>query len=231
MDKVLLFFALKYNGNWDKIYDALDKKEKINQEELDVVETKINCKYLTIINPVYPNNLKNSYKPPFVLFYQGNINLLVNYYKIIGVVEEIITSPYSLEQTKKIVQGLEKEKKTILTLGSTIWNKDKKENQIKVVNELKLVEHEPKNLIIGESFALNNSNEYERLVFGMSSWIFVSELKTTNKLFENLKLMVGNSSEIFVLPQENNNQKLANNWLIKQGAKLVEQVTDLLNEF
>jgi len=231
MDKVLLFFALKYNGNWDKIYDALDKKEKIDQEELNTIEAKINCKYLTIINPVYPNNLKNSYKPPFVLFYQGNINLLINYYKIIGIVEETTTSDYSLEQTKKMVQGLEKEKKTILTLGSTIWNKDKTENQIKIVGELKAVVNEPKNLIIGESYDLNLTNEYERLVFGISSWVFVTELKTTNKLFENLKLMVGSSSEIFVLPQENSNKKLANNWLIKQGAKLVERVADLLNEF
>jgi predicted Rossmann fold nucleotide-binding protein DprA/Smf involved in DNA uptake len=43
--------------------------------------------------------------------------------------------------------------------------------------------------------------------------------------------MIGSSGQIFVLPQQNSSAKLANNWLIKQGAKLVENSFDILNEF
>jgi predicted Rossmann fold nucleotide-binding protein DprA/Smf involved in DNA uptake len=46
-----------------------------------------------------------------------------------------------------------------------------------------------------------------------------------------LKIMVGTSGEIFVIPQQNGAGNSVNNWLIKQGAKLAENPIDILNEF
>lgn len=33
MNLVLLYFVLKYNGDFDKVYNALEKKESINRDE------------------------------------------------------------------------------------------------------------------------------------------------------------------------------------------------------
>ena len=48
MRKILLYFALKYNGDYKKIYEAIQNKEIADKEELENIETKINCKYITI---------------------------------------------------------------------------------------------------------------------------------------------------------------------------------------
>ena len=69
MRKILLYFALKYNGDYKKIYEAIQNKEIADKEELENIETKINCKYITIIDSNYPLYLRNISMPPLVLFY------------------------------------------------------------------------------------------------------------------------------------------------------------------
>ncbi|WP_342264496.1 hypothetical protein [Spiroplasma endosymbiont of Clivina fossor] len=41
MEKVLLYFVIKYNGNWDKVYEALDQKEKIPLERIGTVQLTV----------------------------------------------------------------------------------------------------------------------------------------------------------------------------------------------
>jgi hypothetical protein len=90
MEQVLLYFTLKYKGNWDKIYDALDKKERVNQADLDAVSAKIvGCKYLTVLDVAYPNSLRQSYRPPFVIFYKGDISMIYKTYDTVGVIGDI----------------------------------------------------------------------------------------------------------------------------------------------
>ena len=79
MNTILIFFAIKYQGNWDKIYQALETKEKVSLEEIKKIQLKIkkeNWKIITIIDLEYPKKLKETYKPPFVLWLQGNLSLL-----------------------------------------------------------------------------------------------------------------------------------------------------------
>jgi hypothetical protein len=102
MEQVLLYFTLKYKGNWDKIYDALDKKERVNQADLDAVSAKIvGCKYLTILDVAYPNNLRQGYRPPFVIFYKGDINLIYKNYDIVGVLGDMTA------EQKRVFEGTE----------------------------------------------------------------------------------------------------------------------------
>lgn len=78
MNDVLLFFSIKYNGNWELIFEALEKKEKIQIREINNLKNNFNYKYSTIIDDSYPLLLKDVYKPPFLLYYDGNIDLLNN---------------------------------------------------------------------------------------------------------------------------------------------------------
>jgi DNA processing protein len=100
MSRVLLYFSIKYHGDWDQIYDALERKEKVDREEVLKTEKDLKCKYITILDNEYPNKLRNSHRPPFVLFYAGNAKLLLASYKIAG----LITSQeqnYDPEDIKK----------------------------------------------------------------------------------------------------------------------------------
>lgn len=71
--ELLLALALKHQGDWDKIYKDLQDKKTENLEEY----TKgFNTPYITILDEEYPDQLKSCWKPPFVLFYHGDIRLL-----------------------------------------------------------------------------------------------------------------------------------------------------------
>ncbi|MDC8921609.1 DNA-processing protein DprA [Metamycoplasma hyosynoviae] len=79
MENYLLYFSKKYNGNWDAIYNALKKYEKVDKVELQKIKNNINSLnpgYITILNDDYPKLFGTVPKPPFVIYYKGNIKLL-----------------------------------------------------------------------------------------------------------------------------------------------------------
>lgn len=77
---ILIALYLKYDGDWDKIYSAIkDKKtENLNTKKIKQLRVKYetNFNFITLLDEEYPEQLKHGYKPPFVIMYYGNINLL-----------------------------------------------------------------------------------------------------------------------------------------------------------
>ncbi|NQZ29304.1 MAG: hypothetical protein HRT98_02855 [Mycoplasmatales bacterium] len=64
MNIILIWFAIKYKGDWDKIYQALEEKEKISLRELKDLEAKMkkqDINAITILDLGYPNQLKKAY--------------------------------------------------------------------------------------------------------------------------------------------------------------------------
>ncbi len=113
MEEILLFFALKYQGDFQSILKALQAKEKVSQEERREAVAKVNSKYTTIISSDYPDALKEISCPPFVLFYHGNLNILNG--KCIGVIGKRVPSEYGSNITDKIVCDLVKNEYTIVS--------------------------------------------------------------------------------------------------------------------
>ena len=64
----LMNFALKLTANRE---DALDLLQDTTLKVLNSQE-----KFITIADPLYPMTLKETYCPPLVLFYRGNLSLL-----------------------------------------------------------------------------------------------------------------------------------------------------------
>lgn len=65
----LLYYVVKYHGEYHRIKKAIEKNEdweKINYEG----------KYVTILDEDYPKELFELDEPPFLLFYEGHLNLL-----------------------------------------------------------------------------------------------------------------------------------------------------------
>ena len=73
---LLIHFAVKYQGNYDKIYMALITNEDVPFEEALKTYQSLKCKVITILDYDYPTELKQTCRPPFVLFYYGDISLL-----------------------------------------------------------------------------------------------------------------------------------------------------------
>ncbi|EHQ46780.1 hypothetical protein LA327_10550 [Thomasclavelia ramosa] len=76
MKKVLYYFALKYNGNFGEIYLSLATREKFDIDEFMRLKKDVHYPHVTILDDKYPNDLKSVECPPFVLFYEGNLNLI-----------------------------------------------------------------------------------------------------------------------------------------------------------
>ena len=67
---ILLYLTLKHTNNWDKIYKALQTKEDIDYEDAERVCDEYCGEFITILDEEYPDILKRTYKPPFVLLIQ-----------------------------------------------------------------------------------------------------------------------------------------------------------------
>ena len=107
MRKILLYFSLKYNGDYTKIYNAIKEKEVVSQKDIDEVESKIKCKYVTMIDNEYPSCLRKIGTPPFVLFYYGDISLLSKNNKI-AIIGKRENSEYGKLMCEKIINELDK---------------------------------------------------------------------------------------------------------------------------
>jgi len=239
MDKVLLYFSLKYHGEWDKIYEALDKKEKISQQELESVEQRINCDYLTIINPLYPTNLKNSHHPPFVLFYKGKIDLLVNYYKIFSFIYEDKIENCNQQSFERLVNNFKKEHKTFLLANLNLMSsyincliQETSSNYILITDTIASVHDNSDGLIISEGYDLNNNQVafITRLLVTLATATVVIEVAKKSPLIPIIEQGLTENGSLFVLPLGIDVKNRANNTLIKLGAKLIESSSDVLKD-
>ena len=94
---VLVFLSIKYQGDWNSIYQAIKNKELVDETQVQESIAKIESKIVTIIDEDYPESLKKIYKPPFVVYYKGDLSLLnKNNVGIIG------TPNFSHETSKRL---------------------------------------------------------------------------------------------------------------------------------
>ena len=239
MRELLIYLALKYKGDWERIYSAINLKEKIDFKYLNGELRKIKCKIVTLIDEEYPNQLKKIYQPPFVLFYYGDLSLLDSQY-ILGVVGSRKANDYGIKGCNKIIGDLKNTNvvilsglakgidtiahegaiknnlKTVAILGTGIDYCYPKENfclyqKIKI-DGLLISEYPYKELVNKNSFALRN-----RLIAGLSSKIFVPDVQDKSGTIITIRFGLNYGKEILVLPCSIF-ESMYNNYLIFQGA-------------
>ena len=75
---ILIYLALKYEGNYDQIMMAISLKEDPPLEEAVKAYESLKCKVITLLDYDYPVKLKCIYHPPVLLFYYGDITFAVS---------------------------------------------------------------------------------------------------------------------------------------------------------
>lgn len=98
LSKRILYYAVQYGGEWNKIAQALKNHEFYRDIEYPYP-------YLTIADEGYPQCFRRLRYPPWILFYQGDISLLDK--RCIGIVGARKASLQALKNTEQIVQHLE----------------------------------------------------------------------------------------------------------------------------
>lgn len=245
---IIIYFALKYNGDWDAIYEAIKAKEAFDGDLFEKMKERCHAKWLTILDEDYPQKLKDAFKPPFALFYFGNIELLKEE-KTAAVIGSRKATEYGKMATEKLVNqfvdngvvvlsGLalgidavahdvacQKMGKTIAVLGSGI------EKCYPITNS-KIYERMCKEQLVLSEYPLDTEPKKEnfpirnRLIAALSDVIVVTEsyAKSGTLITVNLGLQMNKDIYCVPYPLDAHSQ---NNRLIKDGAGLIENYDDI----
>lgn len=212
----------------------------------------MNIQLMTIFDDAYPLLLKETYEPPFVLFLKGNVSLLQkSAFAVVGaraassyahkVVRLLI--PALIEKEIVIVSGLakgvdtmahlaamESGGHTIAVLGSGFLHPYPKENKYlldKIASEhLVLTEYPPFIRPQKWHFPMRN-----RIISGLTNGTLIVQAKRRSGSFITAEYALQTGREVFAVPG-NIDDPLSEgtNLLIQQGAKLVQNGKDILEE-
>ena len=83
--ELLLALSYMHQGEWKEMYEDIYQHRPLSQEEIDEAKRNITTPYVTILDEDYPEPLKQSYYPPFLLYYYGNLDLLKKKYRLTAI--------------------------------------------------------------------------------------------------------------------------------------------------
>ena len=250
---ILAFLALKYKGDWEKIYDAIKTKETVHLSEASSILEKNSDKYITILDEDYPPIFKQIYKPPIVLFYKGDRTLITSK-KTLGVVGARENSKYGEFVTKKIINELDEDivivsglakgidsiahetclkrgMKTIAFLGCGI------DNVYPIENHQLYKDIEENGLILSEYPGRTPPNTHHfpfrnRLIAGISNGVIVMEAKIKSGSSTTITAAAAFGKNVYAVPHpiSEENNSLCNE-IIQDGAIMVLKGKDINEDF
>lgn len=243
---ILISLALKYNGDWDKITEAIKAKEELDEE---LIEEASNTQAITLLDPEYPSSLKQCYKPPIVLFYKGDISLLQHEGSVAYVGSRNAT-PYGTNMAREICSGLAKKDyaivsglargidtqalasaleakgKAIAVLGSGIDNcypNDCRPLYDTLAEKGLIISEYPKDTPpTAETFPLRN-----RIVANLPKAVIVGEASRRSGTMITVSYALSGNKDVGAVPFRAGEDSECN-LLIKDGAFMIENVADAL---
>lgn len=227
-------------------------KEGAIEKELSLAK-ELGLKIITIEDDDYPFNLKNIFDPPIVLYLKGELEPEDSF--ALGVVGSRRASFYGLTQAEKfsfdlaaygftVVSGmargvdtyshrgaLKARGRTIAVIGSGF-------NHLYPAENKKLAEDISKNGAVISEFPLDtkplpqNFPRRNRLISGMSLGVLVAEAAKNSGALITADFALEQNREVFAIPGKiDSPTSFGANELIKQGAKLTSNISDILEEF
>jgi DNA processing protein len=233
----------------------IDTRNQINLEaEIEKLESE-GIKFVTLMDDNYPKLLKEIYNPPFILFYRGDISCLNN--SCLGVVGARKNSSYGQQACEEIVSALARQSITIISglalgidaiahesclqaegytaavIGSSLdWGNigpSTNRNLAKKIIEkggCLLSEYAPVFPASKITFPQRN-----RIISGLSLGILIIEAAKSSGTLITGKFALEQNRDVFAVPGNifSSTSEGTNN-IIKLGAKLVTNASDILEE-
>ena len=241
----------KINLNSKLIETFLSNRNEINLDKIWNIYQNKNINIITCFDKNYPYLLKQTFSPPVVLFAQGNMELFnrKNFLSVVGsrkytsygksIVEKYI-KPIA-EQNISIVSGLAigidslAHIESIDTPGSTIAVLGSPIDIIYPARNFQLAQKiKEKGLLIsefpiGSRMAKENFPRRNRIIAGLSQATLIIEAQERSGALITGNYAIHENRELLAIPGSvfQNTCQGTNN-LIKQGAKLVNNIQDIL---
>lgn len=139
MRNILIALNVKYQGNWMDIRNAISRKERILKEDINkyVSQVKNNC--LTLIDDDFPDCLKKTFQPPFVIYYKGNPDILRSRDKRLAVVGTRHPTEDGKKSVKLILNDLLKAKKDISIVSGMAKGIDSLAQRVFMENKCRVI--------------------------------------------------------------------------------------------
>lgn len=243
--EVLAYLSTKYEGDWQKTFAAIKAHEDLPR---DLAFEMPKCGIMTIVDPDYPEELKQPEKPALVLYYYGDIGLLKAKTKI-GYIGSRKASEYGLRTAAKLsadiakrgyvlVNGLARgidtaaltaaldaSGKVIAVLGSGIDRCYPPENE-------GLYERIKKEGLVISEYPLTTSPTTvtfpmrDRLIAALSKGLIVGEASSKSGTMITVAYALVTGRDVGCVPYPADEDSACNT-LIKEGAAMITSIEDI----
>ncbi len=227
------------------------KKEDLDKEL--ALAKKLALRIMTYEDEGYPENLKNIYDPPIVLYVKGELKAEDKF--SLGIVGSRRASYYGLNSAEKFAYELSEKGFTIVSgmargidtyahkgalkaNGRTIAIMGSGFSHIYPPENKKLAEKIAECGAVISEFPCDakplpqNFPQRNRVISGLSLGLLVVEAARNSGALITADFALEQGREVFALPGKvDSNTSFGTNGLIKQGAKLVSGVDDIVEEF
>ncbi|WP_425380334.1 DNA-processing protein DprA [Spiroplasma endosymbiont of Stenodema calcarata] len=199
---------------------------------------------MTIIDQDYPKALCNIYRPPFVLFYDGNLAMVNNKNHKLAICGTTKPDETGLLITKMLTKKIIKRKLTLIVmlekginqcvienlgLGNSVLIIEKWEDYARICKKYPDVKFQ---IVISESYQSNlKKTKYElyRIVVGLMDAIIIVQSTPDDDTHRLVALAKHEGKEVFCFPERITIAN-KNNAFIKNGAQLIENINDIFSK-
>lgn len=250
---ILIYLALICHGNANLMYDMIEKRDDLDEKDMEEKLSHRNFKCITILDKGFPEQLKRIYPTPLVLFYEGDISLLYNIKENISVVGSRDNTAYGAIITNEIVtklsnkfnivsgmargidaiahwSALKNGKKTIAVLGCGT-NICFPSCNLKLFNLIK-----KKGLVVSEYPPDTEPNQLffpmrNRIIAGLGDSLLVTEAQVKSGTAITVNCALEQGKEVFCVPHQVGSFGAGCNALIHDGAFLIQSAEDILDYY
>ena len=248
--------ALKEAGlKKEKELNAVSKHQNLRLAERAMAfMQKESISFLTIDDPEYPDKLKNIYNPPAVIFMKGNTELLKRKMNI-AIVGSRKASPGGRKQAETfgaalsgmgitVISGLAEgidsaaHKGALDGIGSTIAVMGTGVNLCYPQKNAELYyQIAEKGLLLSEFFMDDPARTFHfplrnRIISGLSDGVLVVEARKKSGALITADHALEQGKNVYAIPQDIRlSQSVGSNKLLKEGAKLVTEPADVLEDY
>ena len=245
---LLVYLSETYKGDWKKIYNVVIKREYPDWQEMEWTVGAVTENTITILDEGYSDVLKKSYHPPFVLYYRGDISLLSDPKCFRLAVLCAGTCPASLlSKTVNDLHDLPNNTVIVTSDGyivdkcsrgkgkkKCIWVKgcglnarvgaELVQTEIAVINNGGLIITPYPN---GVTAGVEQSITRDCIIGGLCDALLVSYAEKAYNINQSILVALNNGKDVMAYPTYPSKDLTINNALIKEGALLVENASDI----
>lgn len=248
---LLLALSTHYGGDWDKEMGAVRRRDYLSKEVIEESLAKVGSMgVVTMLDDSFPPQLRPVWKPPLVLYYEGDFSLVQKEEKCVTYVGSRDCSAYGAKMAREIGAGLAKHGyvlvsglargidaaamegaleaggRVVAVLGTGVdvcyplGNKPLYERIRR--SGLLLSEYPPGTKAKPEHFPMRN-----RILAFLSKVVVIGEAGPRSGTAVTANYAIGSSKDVGCIPFRAGEGSLCNR-LINQGAYLIDGLDDLL---